>query len=238
MKFTSLILLSVIIIMSSVDTFSQEYYDQMDRFLGQYHSDNGLIDYVDIAKNNKKLDSLYSIIGEIDLAERDESFLKVFYINAYNIIVIKQVVVFYPIEKPFDVSGFFDNIKNKVGNNEYTLDELEKSIIIPQFRDPRIHFALVCAAKGCPTIQKTAFRPETIEAELERITKEVINDPYFVRYENETLYLSKIFSWYNKEFTIDGSLIDFINQYRNESVPEGTVIEFNAYDWSLNEEKS
>lgn len=215
----------------------QEYYDQMDRFLDSYHSENGLIDYFYISKNDLRLDSLYTAIGEMNLSGKDEAFLKAFYINAYNVIVIKQVVVFYPIKKPFDVNGFFDNIKNIVANKEYTLDELEKKIIIPTFSDPRIHFALVCAAMGCPAIQNKAFRPETIEEDLDRIAREVINNPYFVKYENGMLNLSKMFQWYASEFTAEGSVISYINQFRDEQIPESVLIEYNEYDWSLNEKR-
>ena len=237
MRYTNLILTIITLFLSHSHANSQEYYDQMDQFLEKYHSKSGLIDYLHIAKNDATLDSLYTIIGEMNLEEKDDDFLKAFYINTYNIIVIKQVVVFYPINNPFDVNGFFDNIMNFISGFDYTLDELEKRMIIPKFEDPRIHFALVCAAKGCPAIQQKAFRPETIEEELVRITKEVINNPYFVNYENDVLKLSKIFDWYGEEFTTEGSLIDYINTYRDEPVANTSSIEFNEYDWSLNDEK-
>lgn len=237
MRLLILTIFSFLFFLHNIQLKAQEYYNQMDRFLDNYHSESGLIDYLHIAKNDATLDSLYSSIGVMNLQDKDDDFLKAFYINAYNIIVIKQVVVFYPIEKPFDVNGFFDNIKHIVNNKEYTLDELEKGIIIPAFSDPRIHFALVCAAKGCPKIQHQAFRPETIEEDLERIAKEVINDPYFVKYENGTLNVSKIFDWYANEFQTEGSVIAYINQYRNDPIPESAKIEYNEYDWSLNDEK-
>ena len=237
MRLFTLAALLFLFILSNNQLKAQEYYDQMDRFLDNYHSESGLINYLHIAKNDATLDSLYSAIGEMDLRDKDDDFMKAFYINAYNIIVIKQVVVFYPIEKPFDVNGFFDNIKHIVSNKEYTLDELEKGIVIPSFSDPRIHFALVCAAKGCPKIQHQAFRPETVEEDLESIAKEVINDPFFVKYENGTLNLSKIFDWYANEFEAKSSLIAYINQYREEPIPESVKIEYNEYDWSLNDEK-
>ncbi|MGB3464242.1 MAG: DUF547 domain-containing protein [Cyclobacteriaceae bacterium] len=219
-------------------SYGQDYYSQMDRFLEKYHNENGLIDYVDIGKNDATLDSLYTAIGAMNLADRDESFLKAFYINAYNTIVIKQVVVFYPIEKPFDVTGFFDNIKNTVSGKEYTLDELEKTIITPRFKDPRIHFALVCAAKGCPPIEEKAFRPETVDEELDRITRQVLNDPYFVRVKGDAVYLTKVFDWYGDEFKEGGSIISYINQYRDEPIPEKSKIKFNEYDWMLNDYQS
>lgn len=228
----------IALLLSFYTAYSQDYYSQMDRFLDKYHNENGLIDYVDIAKNDATLDSLYMQIERMNLSDRDEDWLKAFYINAYNTIVIKQVVVFYPIRKPFDVNGFFDNIKNQVSGQEYTLDELEKKIIIPRFRDPRIHFALVCAAKGCPAIQRTAFRPETVDEELDRITREVLNDPEYVKVKGKNLYLSRIFEWYQKEFEINGSVIAYINQYRNEPIPEDFKVRYYEYDWALNDYRS
>ncbi len=58
-----------------------------------------------------------------------------------------------------------------------------------------------------------------------------------MKYENKTLHLSKIFSWYQNEFATDGNLLNYINRYRENPVPAGTIIQFNEYDWSLNDEK-
>ncbi len=215
---------------------STEFFDKFDSFLGQYHRESGLVDYVNIQKDNSRLDSLYKILGNANLKDRDEDYQKAFYINAYNIIVIKQVGVFYPIKSPFDVNGFFDNIKNPVAGNSLTLDELEKKVITSKFKDPRIHFALVCAAKGCPSLSRLSFRPESIEEELERITKEVCNNPRFVNVEGDNVRLSKIFDWYEMEFANNGTLIDFINRYRDEPLSADLEIVFRYYDWTLNDE--
>ena len=108
-------------------------------------------------------------------------------------------------------------------------------MIIPKFKDPRIHFALVCAARSCPVISMYAYRAETIEEELDRITRNVCNDERYVRLEGDTLYLSKIFDWYYNEFTVDQSLVTYLNQYREESIPDDVKIEYDEYDWSLND---
>jgi len=95
---------------------------------------------------------------------------------------------------------------------------------------------LVCAAKGCPSLSRKAFRPENVEDELNRLVKEVCNDPRFVNVEGGNVRLSKIFDWYEREFTANGSLIDFINKYREEPISEDLNVVFRYYDWTLNDE--
>lgn len=234
--FLRLMLLSVLLLSGWSSVLAQErYFDQLDDFLARYHQPGGLIDYSHISKVDETLDSLYDAVGTIDLTDSSESFAKAFYINAYNIIVIKQVTAFYPIKGPFDIQGFFDNIQSVVAGREMTLDVLEKQVILPRFKDPRIHFALVCAARSCPVIDEKAYRPETIEDELDRVAQQVCNNDFYVKLKGKTLYLSKIFDWYAAEFTGGQTIVAYLNQYREEPIPEGVKIRYNDYDWSLND---
>ena len=61
-----------------------------------------------------------------------------------------------------------------------TLNELENTIIRPQFNDARLHFALVCGAVACPPIIKQAYTPQNIEQLLNQQTKAAINNSDFI----------------------------------------------------------
>ena len=38
----------------------------------------------------------------------------------------------------------------RVAGEDRTFDEIEHAILRPEFREPRVHFALVCGATSCP----------------------------------------------------------------------------------------
>jgi hypothetical protein len=85
-----------------------------------------------------------------------------------------------------------------------------------KFNEPRIHFALVCASLGCPLLRKEAYYGETVRNQLEDDAMRFINNPDKVRYEasTQTLYCSKIFKWYKKDFLqVAASIPDYIRGY-------------------------
>lgn len=216
---------------------SGSFFDEADRFFSLYVKD-GLVDYAAI-KNDDLLDELVKGIAELDLSNKrvTPEFLKAFYVNAYNILVINQVVDYYPIASPLEVDGFFDKATHEVMGESMTLDHLEKKILYNQFPDPRFHFALVCGAKGCPPLPSEAYQPETIEKQLSERTAEVMNLDWFISVKEKRIEISPLFDWYREDFEKSaGTVRAFINQYREQKIPEKMEISFYEYDWSLNEQ--
>lgn len=215
---------------------AQSFFAKADHFFSRYVSD-GRVDYMEIRKQPQLLNELVADIAELDLTNRrvTPGYLKAFYINAYNILVIKQVVERYPIEGPLRVDGFFNRIKHRVMGEEMTLDELEKGILYKQFPDPRLHFVLVCAARGCPPLVSHSYLPEALDQQLTSRTREVLNLDWFIRVNNKNAEISQIFSWYQDDFVQSaGSVIDFINLYREKKLSNRLTIDHYEYDWSLN----
>jgi hypothetical protein len=161
---------------------------------------------------------------------------KAFWINAYNIFVIKAVLDHYPIASPMDVSGFFDITNLTVGGKKYSLNDIENKVIRPTYNDARIHFVLVCGAVSCPPIINEAYMPEKLEEQLDRQTRSAINDPEFIRDDpsNKKVLISEIFKWYKVDFEGDGEVLDYINSYRESPVPSDYSVGYYTYDWSLN----
>lgn len=210
-----------------------EFFTQANAFLTKYVR-AGKVDYSGIKSDPVKLNELYAAIGSADLSSADKNTKTAFYLNAYNLIVIYSVVQNLPIAKPLDVNGFFDSKKHTVAGINVTLNELENSKLRP---DPRVHFSLVCAAKGCPKIAAEAFMPATVENQMNALTKKAMNDGTFIQVNNETkvVKISKIFDWYSADFlSKNASTIAFINKYRTTAIPESYRIEYYEYDWSLN----
>ena len=213
---------------------SVSFTDQADKFLAK-HVSNGLISYQSIHSNPEDLNDLVEMIQTKDLTTWSQKEKLAFYINAYNILVIKNVIDHYPVSSPLKVKGFFKSTKFSVAGEQLTLDELENKKVRP-LSDARFHFALVCAAKGCPPIIPNAYRADNLDAQLDRQTTRAVNDPEFTKIgSNGSVQLSQIFNWYKADFIQnDNSLIDYLNLYRNDPLDTSSKVSFYEYDWRLN----
>lgn len=215
----------------------EAFFDKVDHFLKICVKD-GRVDYKALKKNPAELNELVQIIASFDssaLAEGNPQ--KAFWINTYNILVIDGIVANYPTDSPLDIEGFFKTVPRLAAGKELTLDEIENNYIREVYHDARIHFVLVCAAKGCPPITDEAYRPETLDARLNRRTKAVLNDPDFIRVNDEEkeVLVSEIFNWYKADFEMGGkTILEYINQFREKNIPANFAIGYYEYDWDLN----
>ena len=198
----------------------------------------GLIDYEKLRKDPQRLDSLVFKIATHKPQGKSQDYQTAFYINAYNILVIKQVTDNYPINSPMDVKGFFKVKTFNVAGELLTLDGIEFTKLIGPTSDPRIHFALGCGARSCPFLYDNAYYPDKLQEQLEFRAQLIIDRPnyVFVDEKKEKVVLNKIFDWYSDQFISSAnSLIKYVNKYRFYKVPENYTVEFQEYDWTLND---
>ncbi len=214
------------------------FFDKYDLFLKKYTHD-GNLDFNRLKNEPKLLNDVYNQLATIELEGKSDDYIKAVLINAYNVIVIKQEQVFYPIKTPKDISGFFDNITHTIGGQYYTLERLEKEYLLETFPDPRVHLVLVCGAKGCPKLSKNAYRPENLNKQLDSQVREILNDRDFLitNNDNTKISLSKIFEWYYEDFKkVSGeNILDYINRYSDIKFSNNTAISYYDYDWSINQ---
>ncbi len=213
-----------------------QWFNDADAFFKKYVS-SGKVDYTSIQTTPAELNSLITTLGVADLSTASSNTKKAFYINAYNLIMIKSVIDNFPISSPLDVTGIFDTNKHSVAGAMLTLSDIENKKLRPIYNDARIHFVLVCGAKGCPKLASFAYKPATIEAQLESQTKLTINDATFIKVKDteKKALVSEIFYWYETDFTTDGkSILEYINQYRTTKITATYTVDKYTYDWSLN----
>ncbi|AUC16396.1 hypothetical protein BTO06_15115 [Tenacibaculum sp. SZ-18] len=164
---------------------------------------------------------------------------KAFWINAYNAYTIKLILNNYPVKSimkikekeksPWKIPFAF------VGGKPYTLDHIEHNILRKKLFDPRIHVGVNCASVSCPKLHNKAFTEANIDSELESLMKQFINDPKRNKLNKKsTIHISEIFNWFKGDFTIKGSVVDYINKYANEPVDADAKIHHLPYDWNLN----
>ena len=104
-----------------------------------------------------------------------------------------------------------------------------------RFNEPRIHFAINCASYSCPNLFNEAFTPNKLEEQLEKQAKAFINDPTKNLLNGDNVVLSKIFSWFKKDFTRKEDLIKFLNRYAIKKIDANAKIHYMDYNWDLNE---
>lgn len=212
------------------------FYDQVDEFLKRYVK-KGRVDYQQIKSNFEEVDAIYQSLSGYTLDGLDAAEIQAFYINAYNIIVIRQIAKLYPVRSALDQNGFFNKVKHKVAGEMLTLDQIEKGKVILKYNDARVHFAFSCAANSCPELADFAYRPEKLDGQLDERTRKALNDPDFTKVDqgNESVQLSMLFKWYLKDFEQNGmSSLDFVNRYRKDKIPASYKLNFYEYDWGLN----
>jgi len=241
MKTKTLLVAIVTLLVSSHFAKAQdltEFFSKADGFFKTYVH-GGRVAYQKIKDDSATLDELLKIAASVAVSKDEPRNYQAFWINAYNLGVIKGIVDHYPIKSPLDKSGFFDKTTYDFGGKAITLNDLEHKLLRGNFpKEARFHFVLVCAGLGCPPIINEAYLPNTLEAQLQRQTEKALNNPNFVRVKGKKVLLSQIFEWYKGDFTQDGkSEISYINQFRKEKLNAGAKVGYYAYDWTLNEAK-
>ena len=204
----------------------------------------GVVNYQGFKNEESVLDKYLKILEEVDskILSRNEKFA--FYINAYNSWTIKLILSGYPGVKSIkDLGSLFKSPWKKkicrIDGKIMTLDDIEHSILRPMFKEPRVHFAINCAAKSCPPLRSEPYRADELDQQLDEMTSAFINDLESNRLENHTLYVSSIFKWFGEDFNKD--IIDFFLKYakgdlkRQLEAKRGKIkVKYLDYDWSLN----
>lgn len=221
-------------------------YSLFDQVLKQYVNEKGLVDYNGIAKESRFADYLKSL-EKAKVEEFSRSGRLAFWIDAYNAVIIDQVIKRKPkksvretfIPGVWTSTEIFTSRENVVASRRVSPDDIENDILRPM--DPRIHFAIVCASLGCPPLVREAYTARNVQALLDEDLRNYLRSPRGLRIDREknTLYLSKIFEWFGKDFIAkSGSVAAFMRPYLNEEalsfLERKPEIAFLEYDWSLN----
>jgi len=202
---------------------------------------NGIVNYPNIAVDGR-LERYLASLNRVDPQAFGADDRLAFWINAYNAFAIKGILDRYSPMTLWGRYRYFIAREYQVGGRAVNLYDLERRILIP-FRDPRIHFAIVCASASCPRLQSWAYRSEGIREQLDHVARLFVNDTKRNRFDRQRkiAYLSKIFDWFAGDFVEQsGSVQRYVGRYVDD--PElakeldnvSYTVEFLDYDWTLN----
>jgi len=207
-----------------------------NELLTTYVSTDGKVDYKGFIKDKNQLNTYLQILSDQKPEKTwPDNKRLAYWINAYNAFTIALIVDHYPVKSLMDIENAWDIEFIQLGDKTYTLNEIEHEIIRKEFKEPRIHFALVCAAVSCPVLLNEAYTADKLELQLQQQGERFINDPSKNSIKNNKASVSQIFNWFGDDFTKQGSLINYLNQFSKTKLEQNATIEFMEYIWDLNE---
>ncbi len=219
-------------------------HDLLDHLLRQYVGDDG-VNYGGLKTEQKALQTYLKSLADVDPTRHGRDFLLALYINAYNAATLELVLEHYPgIQSIKDIPAEkrWDARRWRIAAETHSLNELEHAVLRGRFHEPRVHFAIVCASRGCPPLRNEAYRADRIDAQLDDQARRFHRQPRHFRYDaqDRAVSLSPIYQWFADDFRAGGkTLAGYAGQYATppfDDVAGDTEIkvEFLDYDWSLN----
>jgi Protein of unknown function, DUF547 len=229
--------------------------------LAKHVSGNGLVDYAGLKANRGKLDAFAKRLAELDPAMYGKwtSNQKIaFWVNAYNALTLVAIIDNYPIQPSKvkslafpknsirQIPGVWKELQFTVMGEAKTLDQIEHQVLRKQFKEPRIHFALVCAALSCPKLRSEPYSGGRLSNQLNDQARKFLADSktFRIDLEKKVVYLSAIFDWFGADFANGGKsedgVISFVLLYlkgeeRDFVAARDFKIKYLDYDWTLNE---
>jgi hypothetical protein len=244
---------------------AQEQTAPLDRrdyaqVLQTYVNDRGLVDYRKLQANRGQLDRYVKSLGQVPAstyANWSDPEKIAFLINAYNAFTLQSIIDQKPIKASIrDIPGVWKWRKFAIAGQNKTLDNIEHDILRKAFNEPRIHAALVCAAKSCPLLRREPYQGDHLDAQLDEQVQQFLASPHGLKIDRQAkkVYLSSIFDWFGEDWKPSygaksgfagnenqRSVLNFVSQYLNPSdrtyLKQGNyTIGYLNYDWSLNQQ--
>jgi hypothetical protein len=219
------------------------------------HVRDGRVDYAGLSRARGDLDAYLATLQGVTREgyatwNREERLA--FWINAYNAYTIRLVLDHYPVSSIKKIGGLFKSpfaiefipLRGLRGK-DLSLNDVEHEILRREFDEPRIHFAIVCASKGCPPLRAEAYRAADLDRQLDENARAFLADREKNRIdlENRTLYLSPIFEWFEGDFvksagSVPAFVARFVDEKTGASLRDGGKwsVKDTQYDWDLNGE--
>jgi len=200
-----------------------------DEILHQYVNPQHLVDYTKLKQQDwMKLREYVKSFGQQGDHELSLNEKKALLINAYNSMTMEWIVENYPVDSIWDTTRPFTAHRFRLAGEAVSLNEIESRL--RDMKDPRIHAALVCAARSCPPLRREAYVADRLDEQLDANVREWLANPALNHFypDRRLVTVSPIFKWYGKDFEsypggLRGFLLNFGPTAATENSGMGTL---------------
>ncbi|MEO1252699.1 MAG: DUF547 domain-containing protein [Pseudomonadota bacterium] len=223
--------------------------DYLNRYARPQDEGPTLVAYAETTDADEaSLNAYIAMLEDADPGALNSDEQLAFWINLYNAVTVRLILENYPVDSirdiksgPFDFVGPWNEKRTVVAGVPLSLNDIEHKIIRVNFDDARIHYAVNCAAIGCPSLRPTPYDGATIDAAFNEQARAFINDARGVFIDEKgRVTASKIFSWYREDFgESEKDVLRHIAQFAEPMLAaellQADDIDRHRYDWALND---
>lgn len=164
-----------------------------------------------------------------------------YHLNAYNAFAIQAILDGLSPTTMVGRLRYFRLQAWPLDGRRISLHDLEHEVLRP-LREPRVHFAIVCASRSCPPLRPEAYTAAKLDAQLDDQARAFVNDRFRNRFDKatRTAHLSEIFKWFDEDFRAAGSVQRYVARYvddpevARELAQDAWQVAWIDYDWTLN----
>jgi len=188
------------------------------------------------------LTEVVAAYGRIDSKALAPNDRKAFLINLYNAAMLQAALDNYPLKSVTDIGlvpfSIFKRQWIALDGDRVSLDDIEKGILLREYPDARVHFAVNCASASCPPLRSEPYIGARLETQLEEQTRLFAASDHAATVDSgkKRIEFSKLFKWYREDFDVSNPAI-YLNGYRDEPLPTSYKVAWQPYDWSLNQSR-
>jgi hypothetical protein len=243
--------------------------------LKEYVDSSGLVNYPKLRRYrlvlNDAAEKMANLKPEVYITwSKNEKIA--FWINAYNICTLKGIIqnypinpsrfmlLFYPADSVMHIDGLRDKTYFMIMGIQYTLEEIERDVLLGRFTEPRACFAVCYGTISGGPLRAEPYLGKVLDKQLDEQIKNYFakSDAFKIDDAKGTVYLSSVFGMYkwrqdaflarygtNKLFReyndLDRAVLNFVKDYISEQNAEilkrkQYSIEYIKYNWQLNEQ--
>jgi hypothetical protein len=224
------------------------------------------VDYTGLERGRAALDAVVTAFAE-PTADQERAWTRderlAYWINAYNLFTLRAIVDHYPIRSSVftlqprnsirQIDGVWTKLTWHAAGRTLTLDDIEHRILRPEFKEPRVHFAVNCASVGCPPLAADPYRAGSLDTQLDEAARRYLASERGLKVEGHTLRVTRILEWYGEDFVprfapdaagkvdrIERAIRAVVVRFGPPAAAgpahqPATKIRFLDYDWSLND---
>lgn len=214
-------------------------HDIFDALLRKHVNSSGNVNYAAFKKDKAKLTEYLELLkSNPPQSSWSKNKEMAYWINLYNAFTIHSIVEKYPVSSVMDLEGgkVWDKKKIVIAGKSLTLNNIEKDKLLKRFKEPRVHFAVNCAAASCPPLLNKAWTEDNVQRYYAKLAKAFINNSNYNSVSAKSIQASQIFNWYAGDFGGSDKILSYFQKYSDTEIKKNAKISFKEYNWKLNKQ--